>query len=437
MSATAVTEDILLDRIKSGRLIEHSSQATERYIEGLKRTLIVSADTELISAPAYMNATKDFSTLPSINNYITVMGIVQDELGHAHIAYRMLRDLGVDTEELVYERKPRQFKYPYAFDVPLESFTELIVANGFYDRAGFVLLSDIHRNCSYGPWKRALVKVDREENFHLRHGEKWMKAFSKDPEKKEELQRAVDWMFVLTLEWFGLPDGRKRHNEQIEYGYKGSTNDQLRQTWMSHTVPLCESLGLEVPAHYDEQEERFVIDCPFPAQFDAEEKRWLFEEGEISWDDVLKRWKDRGPKNEEYVEHLAAELVPGEGRLAGDRPFPPGEKLGKEEMEGTRTRTKEEVRDALREVLDPEYPISLVDLGLIRGIEVKGSGAEIELTYTCMGCPAMDMIQDDIRDRILEMDGIDEVGIEVVWETWSRKDITPLGKKQLKRVGVV
>ena len=57
---TAVTEEILLDRIKSGRLIEDSSQATERYIEGLKR-LIVSADTELISAPAYMNATKDFS----------------------------------------------------------------------------------------------------------------------------------------------------------------------------------------------------------------------------------------------------------------------------------------------------------------------------------------------------------------------------------------
>src|SRR5215203_5456636 len=203
---TAVTEEILLDRIKSGRLIEDSSQATERYIEGLKRTLIVSADTELISAPAYMNATKDFSTLPSVNNYITVMGIVQDELGHAHIAYRMLRDLGVDTEELVYGRKPRQFKHPYAFDVPLESFTELIVANGFYDRAGFVLLSDIHKNCSYGPWKRALVKVDREENFHLRHGEKWMRAFSRDPEKKEELQRAVDWMFPLTLEWFGLPD---------------------------------------------------------------------------------------------------------------------------------------------------------------------------------------------------------------------------------------
>ena len=99
--------------------------------------------------------------------------------------------------------------------------------------------------------------------------------------------------------------------------------------------------------------------------------------------------------------------------------------------------TAEEVRDALREVFDPEYPISLVDLGLIRGVEVEGSKAKIKLTYTCMGCPAMDMIQDDVRDRLLEMDGIDEVDIEVVWETWSRKDITLLGRKQLKEVGVV
>ena len=106
-------------------------------------------------------------------------------------------------------------------------------------------------------------------------------------------------------------------------------------------------------------------------------------------------------------------------------------------MESTQTRTDEEVRDSLREVFDPEYPISLVDLGLIRGIEVEGSKASIKLTYTCMGCPAMDMIQDDVRDRLLEMEGIDEVDIEVVWPTWSRKDITPLGKKQLKGVGVV
>ncbi len=47
------------------------------------------------------------------------------------------------------------------------------------------------------------MKVDREE---------WMRASSKDWSERE-LQRAVARMFMLTLEWFGLPDGRKRHNE--------------------------------------------------------------------------------------------------------------------------------------------------------------------------------------------------------------------------------
>jgi len=99
--------------------------------------------------------------------------------------------------------------------------------------------------------------------------------------------------------------------------------------------------------------------------------------------------------------------------------------------------TAKDVRGALKEVLDPEYPISLVDLGLIRGIEVDGSTARIKLTYTCMGCPAMDMIQDDVRDRLLQMDGIDGVDIEVVWDSWSRKDISEDGLIQLRKVGVV
>jgi ring-1,2-phenylacetyl-CoA epoxidase subunit PaaA len=252
----------------------------------------------LISAPAYLRAARD---APSINSYMSAVSIIQDELGHAHIAYRMLRDLGVDTDRLIYEREPKAFKYPYAFDVPLDRWEELVIANAFYDRAGFVLLSDIYQNTSYGPWKRALVKVDREETFHLRHGERWMKILAEDPEQKAAVQRAIDWMFVLTLEWFGLPDDRKRHKEQVGYRLKGLTNDQLRQTWMAATVPLCERLGFSVPAHLDQASGQYVIDCPFPMRFDEEAKRWDLEGGAISWDDVLARWGRRGPCNEEFV----------------------------------------------------------------------------------------------------------------------------------------
>ncbi len=297
----AVTEEALLERIGKGQLVEGPEYATEQYIEALKRTLVVSADTELVSAPAYLRAARD---APSINSYISATGIIQDELGHAHIAFRMLRDLGVDTDALIYEREPVAFKYPYAFDVPLDTWTELVVANAFYDRAGFLLLGDIFHHTTYGPWKRALAKVDREENFHLRHGEKWMRTLVQDPRGKRDLQRAVDWMFLLTVEWFGLPDDLKRHKEQIGYGLKGYTNDQLRQQWMSTAVPLCEEVGLKVPAHHDADRDQYVVDGAFPARFDAAGKRWLVEEGPITWDEVLVRWKRRGPSNREFVHEL-------------------------------------------------------------------------------------------------------------------------------------
>jgi len=295
------SEEAVLARLRKQQLVESVEHMSPVYLEGIKRILTVSADTELISAPAYYHAAV---YAPTLNNFGSAISIIQDELGHAHIAYRLLRDLGVDTEKLIFEREPRHFKYPYAFDIPLDSWVELVVANAFYDRAGYTLLGDIYQSTTFGPWKRALVKVDKEETFHLRHGEQNMRKINKDPGGHEELQRAVDWMFLLTVEWFGLPDDKKKHVEQLEYGFKGHSNDELRQIWMSTAVPLCNELELKVPAHYDEQQKKYVLDCPFPAHFDAEAKRWLLEDGPCTWDDVMKRWKARGPKNDEFVDMI-------------------------------------------------------------------------------------------------------------------------------------
>jgi ring-1,2-phenylacetyl-CoA epoxidase subunit PaaA len=298
--ARATDADVLA-RIREGKLIETVDQMSPAYLEGMIRILTVSADTELISAPAYYNAGRH---APSLNAFGSATAIIQDELGHAHIAYRLMRDLGVDTERMIYEREPGKFKYPYAFDVPLDSWCELVVANAFYDRAGFCLLGDVFRSTTFGPWKRALVKVDKEETFHLRHGENWMRKIAQSAEGRDELQKAIDWMFLLTVEWFGLPDSMKRHSEQLDFGFKGQSNDELRQTWMSTAVPLCEEHGLDVPAHWDEEHGKYVIDCAFPAHFDSQNKRWLLEEGTIGWEDVLLRWKARGPMNDRYIETI-------------------------------------------------------------------------------------------------------------------------------------
>jgi ring-1,2-phenylacetyl-CoA epoxidase subunit PaaA len=295
------SEDEVRERLSEGKLVEGLQHMSPDYLKGIRRILTVSADTELVSAPAYLRAARH---APALNNFGSAVSICQDELAHAHIGYRLLGDLGVDMNELIYERDPKAFKYPYAFDVPLDSWHDLVMANALYDQAGFVLLSDVHQTSTFGPWKRALAKVDKEETFHLRHGRTWVKKLCADPAEKQRVQAAADWMFILTLEWFGLPDERKKHGIQLEYGFKGMSNDELRQAWMAAVVPFMEEVGIDVPAHWDEAQERWIIDCPFPARFDEERKRWMLDEGPISWDDVMVRWKARGPMNDDYVERL-------------------------------------------------------------------------------------------------------------------------------------
>jgi ring-1,2-phenylacetyl-CoA epoxidase subunit PaaA len=292
------TEDEVREHLAAGRLVEGREHMSPEYLNGIRRILTVSADTEWVSAPSYLRAARH---APTLNNFGSAMSIIQDELAHAHIAFRLLGDCGVDLDGLMYERPPSEFKYPYAFDVPLNSWVELVCANALYDQAGFVLLSDIHESSTFGPWKRALKKVDKEETFHLRHGRTWIRKFAADPSGRAEVQAAVDWMFILTLEWFGLPDTKKRHGIQLEYGFKGKSNDQLRQDWMCEVVPFMEEVGIHVPAHHDAESDSYVIDCPFPARFDPKTREWDLDAGPVSWEDVLQRWKTRGEMNEVYV----------------------------------------------------------------------------------------------------------------------------------------
>lgn len=294
-------EDELKERIANGFILESKADMTPGYLKAIVTQMLVQGDTELMSAPAYYMAAKD---APTISSRIAVSAVIQDELGHANIAYRLLEDLGEDKERLVFGRQPHEFKNPYGFDQPLENWAEMAVANGLFDRAGIVLLSDVHQNTSYGPLKRALVKVDKEEYFHLRHGESWMRRLSKaGGEVKEMLQRAVDWMFPTGIEWFGLPDELKRHSGQLEYRLKGKTNDELRQTWMDSVVPLCAEVGVEIPAHYNAGTGEYDLEYELPCEFDPDEKRWLFEET-ITWEQVWERWRGRGPMNERYTEMI-------------------------------------------------------------------------------------------------------------------------------------
>ncbi len=93
--------------------------------------------------------------------------------------------------------------------------------------------------------------------------------------------------------------------------------------------------------------------------------------------------------------------------------------------------------DALRDVTDPEIPISVVDMGLIVAMSEHDSIVEIKLTFTAMGCPAMDFIMDDIRARLLQEPGVREVRIDIVWDpVWTKARLTEEGIEIMRTWGV-
>jgi ring-1,2-phenylacetyl-CoA epoxidase subunit PaaA len=115
-------------------------------------------------------------------------------------------------------------------------------------------------------------------------------------------------MMPMAMEWFGLPDEKKKHDDQLEYRIKGKSNDELRQTWLETAMPFCEEVGIDLPAHYDEGAEEYVLDYDMPVAFVEDQKEWRFDES-ISWDDVMDRWRSRGPANKEYVEMIQSGAI--------------------------------------------------------------------------------------------------------------------------------
>jgi metal-sulfur cluster biosynthetic enzyme len=95
---------------------------------------------------------------------------------------------------------------------------------------------------------------------------------------------------------------------------------------------------------------------------------------------------------------------------------------------------------ALQDVEDPEIPVSVVGMGLIVAIAYAPDtrAVDLQLTFTAMGCPATDFIEDDIRERLLQEPDVDTVAIEVVWDpVWTRGRIREEARATMRGLGIV
>ncbi len=98
---------------------------------------------------------------------------------------------------------------------------------------------------------------------------------------------------------------------------------------------------------------------------------------------------------------------------------------------------RDAVMAALAAVEDPELPLSVVDLGLVRRLAISDGTVVVGMTWTSLACPCTEIIREDVTEALGTVAGVRTVRVDEVLEPWSRADVTPEGRELLRAVAVV
>src|SRR5207245_7206715 len=98
--------------------------------------------------------------------------------------------------------------------------------------------------------------------------------------------------------------------------------------------------------------------------------------------------------------------------------------------------TVDRVMEALRECYDPEIPVNVVDLGLIYNVSVDKGTVHVKYTLTAKGCPAHELLSQQMKAAVQGVPGVTSVEVEVAWEPhWTPDKMTAQGKQRLQAIG--
>ena len=97
----------------------------------------------------------------------------------------------------------------------------------------------------------------------------------------------------------------------------------------------------------------------------------------------------------------------------------------------------DQVRDSLKKCMDPEVPLSIVDMGLIYGITVaENNDVNIKMTMTTKGCPLHETMVDDVKRYTKKVSGVNNVDVEIVWDPpWTMDKMSDTAKAMMKTMG--
>ena len=99
--------------------------------------------------------------------------------------------------------------------------------------------------------------------------------------------------------------------------------------------------------------------------------------------------------------------------------------------------SEDQVRNSLKQCMDPEVPLSIVDMGLIYGINVnENNDVDIKMTMTTQGCPLHETMVDDVKRYTKKVSGVNNVNVEIVWDPpWTMDKMSDDAKAMMKQMG--
>ncbi|MFP6781852.1 MAG: 1,2-phenylacetyl-CoA epoxidase subunit PaaA [Gammaproteobacteria bacterium] len=271
-------------RIDAEEKIEPKDWMPDAYRKNLIRQISQHGHSEVVGQLPEGNW---ITRAPSLRRKAVLLAKVQDEAGHGLYLYSATETLGISREELMEQLLSGKAKYASIFNYPTLSWADVGAIGWLVDGAAIVNQISLCRT-SYGPYARAMVRICKEESFHMRQGYEIMTVLSQgSQEQKAMAQDALDRWWWPTLMMFGPHDADSAHSgRSIKWKIKRQSNDELRQKFVDQSVAQAAHLGLRIP------DDKLAWN----------EEREHYDFGEIDWGEFQAVLAGAGPCNQERME---------------------------------------------------------------------------------------------------------------------------------------
>lgn len=253
-------EESLFEQISQGKTYDLGDELPPLYEKALRKLLWMQGDSEYSGSLGYMPW---IEKAPTLQEKVLIAQIVKDEMRHANVVYKLLRDMGediegyIETKDLGYKLEEDQVNIGFKrikddkrvniFYYDIKYWEDFILFNFLMDRAAGHQLDDT-LDSSYLPWKKSMSGIIKEEIMHMAHGDKWMKILAEDPNKKAFLQERLNLWWPRVMNVFGNPEGAS-NDLYVRLGLKKRTNAEIRATFVKEIEERLEPLKMSLPEY--------------------------------------------------------------------------------------------------------------------------------------------------------------------------------------------